>query len=324
MKKTIAIITLSLILFISVGTGTSPMLHPECEKQIGGHLEKSSDLQFQWNTNASCFVVSVFSFNRIYIDDIFYNTTLEVNGTHKTTWADVDGFFLTNGTWFGFVGFGAYETTYSGNLRYFHFDWGPFNYTHDNRITYNISGRYPVNQMHLQNRTLPPGKWYFVFTSAFFDLEHDIVFNRSIQMNFNDRCTDILVSTTAGGKVYALWYGEFDANLIISKSDVFETMVGGKYTFNVNNTFMYIFLRWPDSQGFWHIKWEKPDGSISKLNSVILQGYPYMQGDETCIEGMGPNGTYKLTTSYVDCKTLFPSSIYPAPIYFIGVDVKLP
>jgi len=325
-RKLIAITTLSLLLFMSVGTGTSPMLHRERGKPPGEPVlgESDGDLRFQWNTNASCFAVSVFSLNSIYIDDLIYNVTREINGTQETAGASVRGFFLTNGTWFGFVGFGTGDVYRSGNTRYVHFDWGPFNYTYEDRPSYNISGRFLMGEAHLRNRTLPPGQWYFVFTSALFDLEHDVVLNKSIQINFSDRCTDLHVSTAAGGTVYALWYGEFDANLIVSKADIFEAMANGKYTFHVDNTFMYTFWDGPNSQGLWRIKWVKPDGSINTLNSVILYGNRYPDKDETCIQGMGPNGTYELVTSYVDYAPLLSATLDPSPLYFLGVDVKLP
>jgi hypothetical protein len=323
-RKVIAIEILFLFLFISIGNISSPLLHSENSEPLTEIKLEGNTSHFYWNTNKSCCVVAVSSPHTIYFDDIIFKFTVEINGTKETSGASIHGFFLTNGTWFGFIRFGISEEKRTGDMRYFQFDLGPFNYTYENRKTKNISGSNPIGELHLRNRTLPPGKWYFVFTGAIFDIEQDITPNISVEMNFSNECKDLHISVNEGGKMYALWYGEFDASIIISKSSTFEMMLNGRYKFHIDNTFMYSFCNWPTSQGFWRIKWVKPDGNISVLNTIIINEHYYPDIGGECIKGIGRNGDYELITNYVDYKPLLSDKDIASPVYFFGVDVKLP
>ncbi len=204
---------------------------------------------------------------------------------------------------------------------------GKFNFTYTNRHTHNITGfSGGIYYTEPYNHTLPSGTWYFIFTGGFFDLKQDdIIVETKVWINFSEECRDLEVKTSEGGKIYALWYGEFDANVIISKAWTFEMMLNGKARFHINNTFVYAFWSWPTAQGFWKIKWIKPDGEIEKLNMIIFREYHFPDIEGECIFGTGESGEYELITSYLDYRPLiFKKHIYAFPIYFVGLDIKLP
>jgi hypothetical protein len=292
-----------------------------------GQIEKTGndDYYFHGKSNKSIYVVKVSSPYAFHLENLTYLTDWKVITNKPISPGRVRQIFLTNKTWF--VPLMSIEGTgpfYAGNLRYFHAQLGRFKYTYENRTLYNMSGRGWNEWMRYPLRLpLSPGTWYFVFTGAVFDLDQDeALLNISVWVNFSGN--DLDISTSESGKVYGLWYGEFDANVILSKAHMFEMMLRGRTHFLINNTFMYTFLLEPKYHGFWRIKWITPDG-IKKVNIIMKKGERYGDPDNywDCYYGFGESGEYKLRTSYLD---YVPNGDIPYafPTYFIGVDAELP
>ena len=320
-------ITLSLFLLILNGTVNSPSSILQ-ENTISPTMKKIMDeIHFYGQSNSSCYIVAVSSPYDIFVEDFDFKIDLYVKGTKTTSHALFYGCILTNKTYTSIGLGGQSEGNKVGNLRYVYFKCGNFSFTYEDRYTHNITG-FAGGMYYTEpyNHALPAGTWYFIFTGGVFDLkQQDVVVETKVWINFSDKCKDLEIKTSERGRIYALWYGEFDANLIISKFGTFEMMINGKARFRVNNTFVYTFWSWPAAQGFWRIKWIKPDGEIDKLNMIIIRGYHFPDIGGNCIAGIGGSGEYELITSYIDYRPLlFGKHIYAYPVYFVGLDVELP
>ena len=326
-NKVFIVLSLLLFLFISNGNANSPLfifpenLHPHVmEKNI-------NETHFYGQSNSSCYVVAVSSPYDININDFYFEMREYIKDVKDTTLSSFCGVILTNGTYTSIGLGGQSESNKIGTLQYVHFKFGRFNYTYDNRyILYNFSGFFGGADLWDHNHTLPAGTWYFIFTGGVFDLkQNDVIVETKVWINFSDKCKDLEIKTSGGGKIYALWYGEFNANLMVSKFGTFEMMINGRAKFHVNNTFVYTFWSWPAAQGFWRIKWIKPGGEIDKLSMIIIRKYHFPDIDGSCISGIGGRGDYELITNYLDYRPLlFGKHIYAYPVYFVGLDVKLP
>ena len=129
--------------------------------------------------------------------------------------------------------------------------------------------------------------------------------------------------------MFAMWYGEFDSNIIIS-SPIFNTMVRGKATFYINNTFLYFFPIFPSSQGVWRIKWIKPNMKTEKEIIYFWHSRSLSIGEYKCHLGIGGPGEYKLITSFWDRAYIAPTIllnwkiVHSSQLFFVGLDVKLP
>ncbi|VVB60247.1 Uncharacterised protein [uncultured archaeon] len=214
-------------------------------------------------------------------------------------------------------------------LQYYHFQLGQrINYTYDNRTLHKYDNQSIVKVFfeYPFHSSIPPGTWYLVFSSVILDLEQtDILTEQSIRMVFSGNCSDMNISTSEGGNVYAFWYGEYDATVIISKSNVLEMMINGKKCFHVENTLFYWYDSIPVSRGFWNLKWITPV-ETKTFRYIVLNGRSFYREDtvEGCIWGMGRSGNYTIITSYREhSRTIsgYDWAYYPV---FVGLDVKLP
>ena len=230
------------------------------------------------------------------------------------------------------------ETFYLGwasevKLQYLHYQLGHrINYTYDNRTLkeYDNESIFSMFVVYpLVPATIPPGTWYLVFSSVIFDLEQtDVSTQQSIRMIFRGNYSDVNISTSEGGKAYGFWFGEYDAKVIASKSNMFELMINGKKSFHVENTLFYWYVSFPMSRGFWNLKWITPDGTKT-FHLIVIHGHIFY--DENSIEGsfwgMGKSGDYQIITNYLDySRTIWGYwndswAFYPI---FIGLDVTLP
>jgi len=297
-------------------------------KQVG--KTNTNGLYFHGQSNKSIYVVSASSPNWINITNITYKIKLGVNGERTIAGDDFHGFFLTNGTEFRFLSGGYGTGDYQpGNLRYLHYKIGRFAKTYDNRLVNNISGYMGWSKGSHSNLSYPPGKWYFIFTGVLNELnQEDTLINTTVWMNFSDTCEDLEISTSEEGQVYGLWYGEFNANAIISKNTNFELMINGRATFHINNTFIYTFGFQPRKHGFWKIKWNTPEG-VKEFKMIMNRNKQFYneEDEEGCVYGLGGSGEYKLSTSYLDCLPILNNNNnsypHPRPVSFFGMDVKL-
>jgi hypothetical protein len=286
------------------------------------------ELHFYGESNASIYIVTVESSSNISLVDGFYRLTLRSNGTQTTAGSDYGGCWVTNGTVLDGLGsVVSSEGVQIGELRFLGLKFGKIiNYTYDNRDYQ----EYQHNQTMFGLRvnldknytdfTLPPGKWHFIFTALPFDLrQDDVLSNFKVWLNFSE---DLEISTSEGGKIYALCYAEYDANLVLSKSWAFEYMVNGKASFDIENTFIYEFILHPRANGFWNVKWNTPEGG-KNFNMFMRNGKKYYDKDkvEGCVWDVGKNGHYELSTSYLDYDYV---DFYTYTPYFIGFDIKLP
>jgi hypothetical protein len=281
------------------------------------------DYNYFWESNTSIYVVKVTSPSEFYLKNFYYTHNWDVLTDRPISIKRYRYCYLTNNIEVEMLkGIGTGGEFDLGHLDYFHIQLGNLKLTKDNRNLSNMNDKSITDIMTYKNPLLiPSGTWYFVFVGTIFDLDQDeMVSNISLWMNFSG--TNLDISISGEGEVYGLWYGEFDANLIISRSHKFETMIGGKKQFSIEDTFIYQFtLIRPCNQGFWKMKWITPSGT-KKMSIIMKDGIRYGDPDDynECISGIGESGEYKLSTSYLDYWTGFS---YASSIYFLGLDVKL-
>jgi len=297
------------------------------EVNAKGFTEKAQDdeTHFYGESNGSIYVVKVSSSNMIYLDEVTFALERYAIGKQKTSCANFAGCLLTNSS--GFImmmGSWVGEAIYKGSLRYEHYKFGRFiNYTYEDRKIYDKNNERITKggMCNPWDHSFDPGTWYFIYSGVVYDLDQKDFSNQwSVWMNFSDECSDLEISTYEGGKVYGLWYGEYDANIIKSKSHISEFMLNGKAHFEIENTFIYFFFPAPMFKGFWNIRWDTPEG-IKKFNTILPRDKWYYDDDkaEGCVYGIGGPGDYNLSTSSFD----YNPDGYANPPYFMGMDIIL-
>jgi hypothetical protein len=297
--------------------------------QNAGEESCSDGVNFSGQSNYPCYIVKVSSPSEIYIDDFYYHIKIRVNDK-RTSDACRVGVFITNKTWISSGIGGRSETNWLGNLRYLHLKFGKLSYTYEHRMAYNRTGNVLDAEYWDQRKPiLPPGTWYFIYFGCLFDLpQEDTIVSTSVRINFTGDCSDLEISSYDDGKLFGIWYGEFDANIIISKAWRFEMMINGKVSFPVNNTFLYSMQDWPIGTGFWRVRLNTPE-NIYKLNMLILRNYhfPDIDFQHKCMLGIEDRkGIYELRVDYIDFAPipLFGDvNPFAVPTHFIGLDVDL-
>ena len=328
MKKTIAIgIFLSLFLVSNLLTTGTNIRKKEDFPSVLPLTEGKSF--YGYCNNSSIYIVTITSSQEIHLNFSYTDYFFILNKT--TSGALFNCCYITNGTFFNLVKtFFVSESYTPGKLRYFQIKTGNDEFLFQNRTFRLRDGKIVSGYFRYDNITLPSGKWHFIFTDGLFDHPQNATrTNTSVWMNFTNPPQDLEIITTTGGNIYAYWYGEFDSKLLISKAKVFEMMHNGKVTFKINNTFIYDIGLGPVCQGFWKIRWDTP-GGIKKSATLLLRNRQICNYTKQldCLRGVGPNGTYTLTTSYLDyLPVLFRKRLpqpYASEIYVLGLDVKLP
>ncbi len=284
------------------------------------------EVNFFGQSNSSCYIVKVSSSKDIYLDNFEYDIQISLNDK-RTSGACALGVFITNKSWITTGIAGGSEANFLGNLRFVHLKFGKINYTYENRIAYNRTGNVVEKKYkEPQKPILPPGTWYFIYFGCLYDLpQEDTIVKTSVWIDFTGDCTDLRVSSYDDGRIFDVWYGEFDANIIFSKAWRFEMMINGRARFPVNNTFIYSTRSWPFGTGFWKLKLITPD-NIYKLNMLILREYhfPDIDFDHKCMKGLeDKSGDYELQVNYIDIAPFFNKYLIAFPTYFIGLDVNL-
>lgn len=289
---------------------------------------QNDETHFYGESNESTYIVKVSSPNTIYFRNASFEVEQYTIGNQTTSMADFVGCFFTNTSYFSILmGIGGSEVFRPGSLRYKHYKLGRLiNYTYNNRTVYNKNNEWvtKAGMWYNWNISFDPGSWYFIFSGVVYDLDQEYVSTHwSVWMNFSEECSDLEISSYEGGKVYGLWYGEYDANVIISKAHTSEFMLNGKAHFKIENTFIFDFLTHPMRKGFWNIRWNTPEG-IKKFNVIMTKNDWYYDKDkaEGCVYGIGGPGDYYLRTSYFD-NEYEPDKNRAYPPYFIGMDVVL-
>jgi hypothetical protein len=279
---------------------------------------------FYGESDKSIYIVKVSSSDSFYLENFYYSHNWSIMTDKPITPTRFRYCFLTNKIDLEILkGYGIGGEIDLGHLRYFHFQLGKLKVTKDDRKLSNMNGSSWTDLLTYKNPVLiPPGTWYFVFVGTIFNLDQDEVLSDiSVWMNFSG--TNLDISSSNEGVVYGLWFGEFDASIIVSKYYEFETMIGGKKQFTIQDTFIYRFTLFrPKNQGFWNMKWITPSGT-KKMFIRMIDGIRYGNEDnyQKCIFGIGESGEYKLSTSYLDSWT--GGIKYARPIYFVGLDIKL-
>lgn len=239
--KRIAVIFLSILFSLNrVGIVISPSLQFLQQQFFSSSKE---EIRFHGYTEENCYVVAVSSSHPIHVKNFDFEIYREEINI-PTMGEHFYGLFLTNGSYIS----GGFGRILSGGkeekLDYLHFEFGKFNFTYNNIFMFDGycggSAYYTEPFPH----TLPPGTWYFIFAQGFFDLPQESV------------------------KGYiSVWI-----NLSDYEGVSFATSEGGNVKFHINNTFVYTFFGFPWGNGFWRIKWIKPDG-IETLNMIIIHNY---------------------------------------------------
>ncbi len=301
----------------------------EVQTQILGEKSSIDGVKFFGQSNNSCYVVKVTSPSEIYLDSFDFHIQIHVNDK-RTSSACCLGVFITNKSWITSGISGISEANIPGNLRFVHFKFGKLNYTYEHRLAYNITRKVIGSRYREpQKPVLPPGTWYFIYFGCIYDLpQEDTIVTTAAWINFTDECTDLQISSYEDGKLFGIWYGEFDANIIISKAWRVEMMINGRTRFPIKNTFIYEFREWPVGTGFWKVRLITPE-EIHKLNMIIFRNYHYPDIDfqHKCIRGIEDrSGDYELRVDYIDnapflCRGETFSAAFPS--YFLGLDVDL-
>jgi hypothetical protein len=295
--------------------------------------KQTEDVNFFGQSNESLYIVKVSNPNDIILESLSVDYDVRTIGKKFTSGGYQNGCSVYDENMGGgleplMFGF-DYEFELGVKLRYFHFKLGNWiNYTFENRTLIELDNE-TIDARYLDypwSPTIPPGTWHFVFSSVVYDLEQkDVSTEWKVWMNFSGNCSGLNISTGEGGKVHTLWYGKFDTNFVISRSNMLEMMIRGKADFHIENTFFYTYTSFPMMRGFWNVKWITPEG-VKRFQMLIIRGRLYYDEDdvEGCFWGMGGSGNYKLITSYIDYgRTIWGGGIACYPI-FVGLDLKLP
>jgi len=294
--------------------------------------KQTEDVHFYGESNESIYIVKVSNANAIILDSLSFQDNVKTIGKQFSSGGYRIGCHVydeENGGgleplmfWFD------YEFELGVKLRYLHFKLGNMiNYTYENRTLIELDNDtiHSDYLFYLWTPTIPPGTWYFVFSSVIYDLaQSDVSTEWKIWMNFSGNCSGLNISVGEGGKVHTLWYGKFDSNFCISKSNMLEMMIRGKADFHIENTFFYIYTSFPMMRGFWNVKWITPEG-VKRFQMLIIRGQLFYDEDdvEGCFWGMGGSGNYKLITSYVDYGRTIWGGLFACYPIFVGLDIKL-
>jgi len=294
---------------------------------------QTDDIHFFGQSNESIYIIKVSNPDDIILDHLSFESTVKTIGKKLSS----EAFSVScqvfdesiGGGLYPLIEVSAYDIDFQVKLRYLHFKLGKrINYTYENRTLYEFDNETVFSDYldYPWSPTIPAGTRYFVFSSVIYDLaQTDVSTEWSVWMNFSGNCSGLNISTGEGGKVYGLWYGEYDANVIANKANMLEMVINGRASFHIENTFFYWYTSFPINRGIWNVKWVTPDG-IKKFHMIILRGRLIYDEDdvEGCIWGMGGSGDYQLITSYIDySRTIWGGDIAFYPI-FVGLDLKLP
>ncbi len=294
---------------------------------------QTDNVNFYGHSNESIYIVKVSNSYEVILDNLSFKIIEKTNGKKSSSGA----FFTSCQIYDKNIGRGLEplmitcidEYDFQVKLRYLHYKLGKkINYSYENRTLkeYDNESIHSNYMEYPWGPIIPPGTWYFVFSSVIYDLDQTTVSTEwVVWMNFSGNCYGLNISTGEGGKVYGLWYAEYDANVIVSKSNMLEMVINGRAIFYIENTFFYWYSSFPIWRGFWNVNWITPDG-IEKFNMIIIRGRQFYDEDEIegCIWGMGGSGDYELITSYIDYgRTILGIGIAYYPI-FVGLDLKLP
>ena len=285
-------------------------------------------------SNKSICIIKVSNPNEIHLEYLSWNITQNTIGKKKSSGAfsaDCQIYDKTKGNGlFPLITMDDYGWIQEIKLQYLHYQFGKkVNYTYDNRTLKEFDNKSIVSasiEYLFVPSTIPPGTWYLVFSSVIYDLtQTDVSTNQLIRIVFSGNCSNTNISVSKGGKIYGFCYREYNANAIVSKSNILEMMINGKKSFHVENTLFYWYSYFPMNRGFWNLKWITPEGVKTFQLLVIHEHLIYDENDtEGCIWGMGENGDYEIITSYLDYSQILYGSIPAFYPIFIGMDVTLP
>ena len=282
-------------------------------------------IRFYERCNESVLIILVSSEDDIILEDFYYKIDFIVLGEKLTDGNTFSTFFLTDGKEIIKLGGGHGDGWHRDQFRYIHMKLGVFNFTYDNRpVSLWTSGSVGSSYTPRKNISISQGKWYFVIAGGIYDLPpEDQLIDITVWINYSSEYSDLQITPFKGGKVFGLWYGEFDADLIVSKPPTFEMMLNGKTEFHIDNTFFYELhaFRYHDMR-FLKIEWDTPDG-IKTFSEYRLKDRVIKNGDkEDCIRGIGQSGDYKLMTSYFGIE--IDEYWLIRPVFFHGIDIELP
>ncbi len=287
-----------------------------------------SEIFFHEQCNESIFIIKLSNPDEIILDSFVTTINITSNGIQQSTGAYViscqvyDGI---NGSGLEPLWIASYDDVeIDVRLRYLQYHLGNIlNFTFDNRTldSYDNESLFSETLWYPWSPEIPPGEWYFVFSAVFPDLEQsDFKPRWEVWMNLSGNCSNVTITTGEGGTVYGLWYGEYDANVIISKTSRLEWMINGKKSFHIKNTFFYWFEAYIWERGYFRVKWSTPYWNKSFTMLLIRGRYLYDEDNiDGCVWGMGGSGRYDLILNYMDIG--FDLINYPL---FIGLDIELP
>ena len=282
-------------------------------------------LPFYNESNSSVYIIKVSSDHPITL----LNSSMAVKqytiGKQVTAGADFAACYYSDATSLNlFYGLGSSENFRKGELRYAHLEMAPFlNYTYDQRHLFERENDWVTwaQIWYFRNVTFPAGTWYFIYIGVVYDLDQeDVLTTWRVWLNFSDTFDDIEISTYEGGRVYGLWYGEFESPFILSTSHKLETVIHGRKTFDIQHRFLYTVVDHPMVKGFWYLSWDTPSGK-NDFTMILTENKRYYDKSkaERCLQGLGEPGQYELTTTYLDRD---PVEFWAYPVYFVGCDIE--
>jgi len=305
---------------------------------------KDDIIDFNAESNESILIVKVTNPHQILLEKFSYNITQASIGKKYSS-----GAFLASGQVYDeggaeyleplmlYADFG-FDTDIK--LRYLHYKLGlRIKNTWDNRILkeydnesiFSVSFDYPFVPS-----VISPGTRYYVFSSVIYDLKQtDITTKQSVEMIFSGNLSGVNITTSEGGNIFGFWYGEYNATVIASKSNMYEFMLNGKKNLHVENTLFYWYniypyywyAEFPIYRGFWNIKWITPN-ETKTFHLLVIDGHLHYFNDiEGIFYGMGISGDYQIRTGYLDYHKTFSGPFGAVPAFypiFAGLDITLP
>lgn len=210
-------------------------------------------------------------------------------------------------------------------FNYTHFKFGDLiNYTDGLPYTYDGGGWGSSTTGPL---LLYSGITYLIYVHGYFyepDNYSAIKWNTTINVEQDNQ---LEISSYCSDKLYAIWYGEYDANIVFHRPQI-KLMVNGKKQFTIYDNCIYDFLYsdivdghdGESSNGSFKVKMNTPNGLVEYLR-FVKDDILFEKGYTDSLYGLSGPGEYSFTVNYLNGQSSFEKHWNTMGEYFIVMDI---
>jgi len=319
MKRIRIITVLLLILFIwsinscIIGAGNIPVTRESTfSDNQAVYTQSSPNASFHGVTtaeNTNWYIVKFYTASEIKVDELVINYKWRSENYNGVDWW---GRVITNLTWMNRdVATGEHMNE---SERFFHFKFGPFNYTYDKHDTLNKNH----SRVHLErNFSLPIGTWYLIcFAGPSVTSKIEVYLNITGDVEF--------LSTTEGNNIHVLFPEDFLGNINVKIGYSAVGVLNGKTTITVNHTLLclqYAYSAW----GYEQLRSTSPTG-VSKNFMCLFWKNKEIRISNTPRCFLGEAGTWRFELNSIQWGGIF-NEKYWWPGYGVSLfiaDIELP